>query len=116
MPKAPIPAMPIPTKSIEAGSGVATLPLDAKPVAKAPLPWFAGEVVTKICASALFPEKFVRSTLLAFAHVPPVLVRSNEIVSEECENPSKLLIVWLNVPHWDTFPDPPSLYEPGLNP
>ena len=84
--------IPAPSNRSELGSGVETAPLSAaNPVAIAPLAALAGEEVTKMCAAASNPSLFAVNTFDALAHVPLVSVTSNEMVSDECVNPSNEL-------------------------
>src|SRR5712691_8458436 len=55
-------------------------------------------------------------TLAALAQVPLVLVRVKLIVSDECEKPSKLLIVRLKLPNPSSLPAPALVKGPGENP
>src|SRR5215472_18960063 len=82
----------------------------------APFAALAGDDVTKMCSAASCPCALPISTLFASAHVPLVFCNSILTSSAECVKPSKPFTVWLNDPKPSSFPAPPSLYGPGVNP
>src|SRR5215831_6424238 len=120
--------MATPSSAKPSGSGTKLPPppplglLAAKPVAIAPLAALAGKLVTKMWAEASEPPGLpdpavlLARTAVSLAQIPPVLVNSKEMVSDECVKPSKELMVWLKLPKPSTTPAPPSLHGPGVNP
>jgi len=100
-------------------SGTAGPLPEAKPVLIAP--WLAVKfpplnAVYKMLAAAKLPLPFGFRTVAALAQLPLVLVRLKLMVVDECVKPSKLLIVWLKLPNPSSFPAPPLLQGPGVNP